>query len=103
MPAAKNVVPFRAATPAPAEKRPTLTSVERSAFNEIAEALTKGDAPPITPEPAEAPADERARAPDPPALPGTLPSAFAPAVEEPVLKSGRAPITPFSIACRSAC
>ncbi len=90
VPAAKNVVPFRSAAPAPAEKRPTLTSVERSAFNEIAEALTKGEAPPITPEPTEAPAPERVRAPEPPALPGTLPSAFAPAVEEPVLKNGDA-------------
>ena len=90
MPASKNVLPFRAVTPAPAEKRPTLTSVERSAFNEIAEALTKGEAPPVTPEPTETPANERARAPEPPALPGTLPSAFAPAVEEPVLRNGEA-------------
>jgi len=48
VPAAKNVVPFRTAAP---EKRPTLTPVERSAFHEIAEALAKGEAPPIAPEP----------------------------------------------------
>src|SRR5207237_9340359 len=36
VPAAKNVVPFRGGT---SEKRPTLTPVERSAFNEIAATL----------------------------------------------------------------
>jgi len=79
VPAAKNVVPFRG-PPAP-EKRPTLTSVERSAFDEIAEALAKGEAPPITPEPpvAEAPApapEPPARAPEP-VEPEPMPSAFA--------------------------
>jgi PAS domain S-box-containing protein len=87
VPAAKNVVPFRGA---PSEKRPTLTPVERSAFNEIAEALARGDAP-VTPAPLESAAPETvAEKPAPPALPGTLPSAFAPAVEQPVLKTGEA-------------
>ena len=44
VPAAKNVVPFRAA---PAEKRPALTPVEHSAFHEIAETLAR--APPAAP------------------------------------------------------
>src|SRR5262249_5875445 len=39
VPGAKNVVPFGPALPNAAEKRPTLTSVERSAFQEIAKAL----------------------------------------------------------------
>src|SRR5262249_31599646 len=39
VPAAKNVVPFRPALPNAAEKRPTLTPVERNAFQEIAKAL----------------------------------------------------------------
>jgi PAS domain S-box-containing protein len=39
VPAAKNVVPFRPAPPAAAEKRPALTPVERSAFQEIAKTL----------------------------------------------------------------
>jgi PAS domain S-box-containing protein len=39
VPAAKNVVPFRAAGPIPVDKRPALTSVERNAFHEIAKAL----------------------------------------------------------------
>jgi PAS domain S-box-containing protein len=89
VPAAKNVVPFRGG--APSEKRPTLTPVERSAFNEIAEALGKGEAPPITPAPTEPAAPEPiAEKPVPAGLPGTLPSAFAPAVEQPVLRSGEA-------------
>jgi PAS domain S-box-containing protein len=80
VPAAKNVVPFRG-PPAP-EKRPMLTPVERSAFNEIAEALAKGEAPPITPEPpaAETPApaaEPPAREPEPVAEPEAMPSAFA--------------------------
>ena len=48
VPPAKNVVPFRAAGPIPADKRPALTSVERNAFHEIAKALgarVEGDAP----------------------------------------------------------
>jgi PAS domain S-box-containing protein len=40
VPAAPNVVPFRSTVPA--EKRPALTPVERSAFQEIAETLGKG-------------------------------------------------------------
>jgi PAS domain S-box-containing protein len=71
VPAAKNVVPFRAATP---EKRPALTPVERSAFREIAETLGSAapepEPPPNEPDPASA---EPPRAePEPP-----LPSAFA--------------------------
>ena len=84
VPAAKNVVPFRTAAP---EKRPTLTPVERSAFHEIAEALGKGEAPPIAPEPAplagapEPVAQEPApppREPEPEEQsPEPMPSAFA--------------------------
>ena len=39
VPASKNVVPFRAAGPAAAEKRPVLTPVERTNFSEIAKVL----------------------------------------------------------------
>jgi PAS domain S-box-containing protein len=39
VPAAKNVVPFRAAGPAAAEKRPVLTPVESTNFREIAKVL----------------------------------------------------------------
>jgi PAS domain S-box-containing protein len=39
VPASKNVVPFRSALPAAAEKRPALSPVERTAFQEIAKAL----------------------------------------------------------------
>ncbi len=39
VPAAKNVVPFRGSSVPAAEKRPTLTPVERTAFQEIAKAL----------------------------------------------------------------
>src|SRR5215213_6821260 len=79
VPAAKNVVPFRTAAP---EKRPTLTPVERSAFDEIAEALAKGDAPPVTPEPpVPEPAAQDAAAPREAELPKEsrepMPSAFA--------------------------
>jgi PAS domain S-box-containing protein len=42
VPTAKNVVPFRSAAPLPADRRPALTSVERSAFQEIARALGAG-------------------------------------------------------------
>jgi len=72
VPAAKNVVPFRTAAP---EKRATLTPVERSAFHEIAEALGKGEAPPIAPEPSAPPPPEPvAQEASPPA---PMPSAFA--------------------------
>lgn len=61
VPAAENVVPFRTATP-PAEKRPTLTPVERTAFQDIAKALggrPEGDAsqPDAAGEPAPAATD----------------------------------------------
>src|SRR5205085_596487 len=74
VPAAKNVVPFRGAT---SEKRPTLTPVERSAFNEIAAALANGEAP-AAPEPAaqETAAQEPAPEPDPTER-ASMPSAFA--------------------------
>jgi PAS domain S-box-containing protein len=89
VPAAKNVVPFRGG--APSEKRPALTPVERSAFNEIAEALAKGEAPPVTPEPeAKLAEPEKPAPPAPPPLPGTLPSAFATAVDVPALRNGEA-------------
>src|SRR5215213_5196724 len=68
VPAAKNVVPFRAAAP---EKRPTLTPVELSAFHEIAETLGKGEAPASTPTPV--PTHEPQAQPDS----GPMPSAFA--------------------------
>jgi PAS domain S-box-containing protein len=72
VPAAKNVLPFRTAAP---EKRPSLTPVERSAFHEIAEALGKGEAPPIAPEPSAPPTGEPAAQDVAPAAP--MPSAFA--------------------------
>jgi len=74
VPAAKNVVPF----PGGPEKRPALTSVERSNFVAIGETLKNGapdtgtpapDAP-SPPEPAEAPAPQ-------PTEPEPTPSAFA--------------------------
>ena len=74
VPAAKNVVPFRGSQPA--EKRPALTTVERNAFHEIAETLTKAApngaalAPETTPPSAEAAAPAREE-------PTALPSAFA--------------------------
>jgi PAS domain S-box-containing protein len=80
VPAVKNVVPFRGTQPA--EKRPALTPVERSAFHEIGEALTNGDTPAIAPDaPAPAgPAPDAAvpapKAPEP-ASPAAFPSAFA--------------------------
>ena len=84
VPAAKNVLPFRASPPA--EKRPALTPVESSAFHEIAETLGKSPAPPITPEPVGqdttaqqaapiAPIAPEVPAPEQPSAP--LPSAFA--------------------------
>jgi PAS domain S-box-containing protein len=39
VPPAKNIVPFRSATASPADRRPMLTPVERTAFQEIAKAL----------------------------------------------------------------
>lgn len=92
VPAVKNVVPFRG-TP-PAEKRPALTPVERSAFHEIGEALTNGDAP-IAPDavmpdagiPAPElhtpePATEQTREPET-SSPAAFPSAFATAFAVP--------------------
>ena len=70
VPAAKNVVPFRAAAPA-TDKRPSLTPVERTAFSEIAAALGG-----TTPAPAAVPASSAAPAAQA-APPATLPSAFA--------------------------
>jgi PAS domain S-box-containing protein len=65
VPAAKNVVPFRTATPAASDKRPVLTPVETTNFREIAKALgaPQGEeaAPSSEPEPKpEAPADATA-------------------------------------------
>jgi len=82
VPAAKNVLPFRSA--APAEKRPALTPVERSAFHEIAETLGKGEVAPKIAAPEIAapqipapdfPAREAEPSPDP------MPSAFATGAE----------------------
>lgn len=78
VPAAKNVVPFRAAGPAAPESRPVLTPVERTNFREIAKALgaphgSDEAAPPIAP------------GPTPPALADAGPPAApvaAPAVSE---------------------
>jgi PAS domain S-box-containing protein len=81
VPAAKNVVPFRAAAPPP-EKRPALSSVERTAFREIAETL--GSAAPergsAAPERGSA-APERRDPEEAHAEPGPLPSAFATGLE----------------------
>src|SRR6185369_1357411 len=77
VPASKNVVPFRGAT---ADKRPTLTPVERSAFNEIAAALATGEAAPAAPEPVaqEPAAQEPTPAPESDiADHAPMPSAFA--------------------------
>jgi PAS domain S-box-containing protein len=80
VPAAKNVVPFRTAAP---DKRATLTPVERSAFDEIAEALGKGEAPAGAPEPSAPPPepvaqDASPREPEPAKdSPAPMPSAFA--------------------------
>jgi PAS domain S-box-containing protein len=74
VPAVKNVVPFRGTQPA--EKRPALTPVERSAFHEIGEALTTGDTPVVAPDAAAL--DATVPAPEPePASPAVFPSAFA--------------------------
>ena len=57
VPAAENVVPFRAAGATAIERRPVLTSIERNAFHEIAKALgarVEGD----TSEPTEAAASK---------------------------------------------
>jgi PAS domain S-box-containing protein len=72
VPAAKNVVPFRGTG---ADKRPALTPVERTAFNEIAETLGGRVEPdkrnePATPSEPPLPARSAASA-------GPLPSAFA--------------------------
>jgi PAS domain S-box-containing protein len=74
VPAAKNVVPFRAAALIP-EKRPALSPVERTAFREIGETL--GSA---VPERGSA-APERREQEEPRAEPEPLPSAFATGVE----------------------
>src|SRR5262249_5090774 len=76
VPAAKNVVPFRAAGPAAPENRPVLTPVERTNFREIAKALgaphgSDETAPPIAPEP-KSPALADA---GPPAAPDATPDA----------------------------
>jgi hypothetical protein len=63
VPAAENVVPFRSAA---LDRRPSLTPVERSAFNEIAAALAKGEAAPKPFEPVvQEAAQEFAPAPEP--------------------------------------
>jgi PAS domain S-box-containing protein len=84
VPAAKNVVPLRAG--GPPERRPALSTVERTAFQEIARALgarIEGDAAPLSD--AEAPTEEAGvesatPTPAPPARPG--------------IESGAAPVAP---------
>ncbi len=100
MPAAKNVVPFRSAG-LPAERRPALTPVERTAFREIGKALGRDGedgrtaaAPPAEPHggaptpavAASAAQEMRAAAPIAPAeswLDDPIPSAYAPRIERP--------------------
>lgn len=97
VPAAKNVVPFRAAGPAATDKRPALSPVERTNFREIAKVLGApegedgGVAPAIEPEPkpdasaeAATPAEPFAdpAAPATPPAPDAAPSAPAPAMLE---------------------
>jgi PAS domain S-box-containing protein len=75
VPAAENVVPFRAAGPTAIDRRPALTSVERNAFHEIAKALgarVEGD----TSDPTEV-AASKAR-PDDGAAAGTTEASAAP-------------------------
>jgi PAS domain S-box-containing protein len=74
VPAVKNVVPFRGTQPA--EKRPALTPVERSAFHEIGEALANDDTPAVAPGAAAPDAAVPASEPKP-ASPAVFPSAFA--------------------------
>jgi PAS domain S-box-containing protein len=78
VPAAKNVVPFRAAGPTAAEKRPVLTPVERTNFREIAKALgapADDGAPASEPEPKADAVAEEASAPaaPPPEQPSPAP------------------------------
>jgi PAS domain S-box-containing protein len=81
VPPAKNVVPFRSAGPAAAEKRPVLTPVERTNFREIAKALgaAQGDeaALPSEPEP-KSQATAEAVAPTEPAADGPASDAAPP-------------------------
>jgi PAS domain S-box-containing protein len=98
VPAAKNVVPFRALGPSNGDRRGPLSPVERPALRDIGKAQDPPEAPdsprlaPLTPEP-NAPKDARRRdfsASDmgPPALmPDSMliPSAFAPHVAAPPL------------------
>ena len=89
VPASKNVVPFRGATH---DKRPSLTPVERSAFNEIAATLATGEPPPA-PEPAreEPVAQEPAAAPEPDiADHAPMPSAFATGAPQGTVPNGEA-------------
>jgi PAS domain S-box-containing protein len=101
VPAAKNVVPFRAAAPAVPDKRPALSPVERTNFREIAKVLgadrdgeetgaLPGEAPPPAPlqaepepQPDSAPAPAATEVPVDQAQPATEPSpAAAPAAIE---------------------
>jgi len=81
VPTAPNVVPFRAAVPAPEPKSPTLSPVERNAFHELARQLSarlKGDAAP-----AEAPVTEAAARPLAVAAPAPEASPEPTATDEP--------------------
>jgi PAS domain S-box-containing protein len=69
VPAAKNVVPFRAAAPAAPDKRPALSPVERTNFREIAKALGAPEGEDTSAPPADAapapPQAEPEREPEP--------------------------------------
>ena len=86
VPAARNVVPFRAAGPAAPEKRPVLSPVERTNFHEIAKAL---GAPPG---PDEAAPSEPELKPEPRVDAG---APTAPAVADPIAREP-APVVPPS-------
>jgi PAS domain S-box-containing protein len=96
VPASKNVVPFRGAT---ADKRPSLTPVERSAFNEIAAALATGETAPAAPEPiAEEPIAEETTPPPESDIAdhAPMPSAFATGVSHDAVQNA-AEATQFAI------
>ena len=94
VPPAKNIVPFRSPSAPPAERRPMLTPVERTAFQEIAKALgarVEGAAPDPSTEAAPPDAAPSAPAAEPvPAPPADdarprqpIPSAYASGAELP--------------------
>ena len=90
VPAAKNVLPFRSARRA--REAPALTPVERSAFHEIAEALSKGEAPPIAPEPSAPQRPSRAAIPREP-QPAASPAPTAERIRDAATPTDAAPKT----------